>query len=71
MKSISPHGAYTKINALAKKGKQSLRAYCAARGVNHSTVCKWKGKNHGTIFVSILEALYGPPLPVRKTKKVL
>jgi hypothetical protein len=49
------------VMALAKKAEQSLRMYCAARDVNHSTVCKWKGKRKGTVFLSILEKLNGPP----------
>ena len=61
MKSFSPHKAYTQVNKMAKQAKQSLRAYCAARNVNHSTVCKWKGKRTGTVFLTIWEALNGEP----------
>lgn len=61
MKTLTPHQAYVKANALAKAAEQSLRTYCALRKVNHSTVCKWKGKRSGTVFLSILEALNGPP----------
>lgn len=66
MKSLTPHQAYVKVTTLAEQAKQSLRAYCFARHVNHSTVCKWRGKRKGTVFLSILEKLYGPPL--RKSK---
>lgn len=67
MKSQTPHQAYAKVNSLARSAKQSLRTYCALRNVNHSTVCKWKGKRKGTVFLSILEALNGPPKRAAKS----
>ena len=66
-KSMTPHQHYVKACAMAKEANQSLRTYCAERGVNHSTVCKWKDKRDGTIFMSILDKLNGPPK--RKAKK--
>lgn len=67
MNNLTPHQAYVKANKLAKEASQSLRTFCGLRGINHSTVCKWKGKRKGTVFLSILEALNGPPKRAAKS----
>lgn len=58
-KPMTPHQVYAEVRRRAKKAKQSLRAYCAARKSNHSTVCKWHGKHKGSIYSEVQARLLG------------
>lgn len=69
MSNFTPHQAYVRTAKLAKAAKQSMRTYCFERGVNHSTVCKWKNKKTGTVFNSIAEKLNGPPAKSKSRDK--
>ena len=55
---MTPFQVYSMARKRAKEAGVSLRAYCLERGVNHSTVCKWKDKKKGSVFSEILGKLF-------------
>ena len=56
---MTPKQAHKRVLRLARKKKQSLRAFCAEAGVSHSTVSKWASKDGGSVYDTILDRLIG------------
>ena len=63
---MTPSEAYAKVSEKAAAEGKSMRSFCASRGVDHSTVSRWKTRKEGTVYLSILEKLLydRPKLPV-------
>jgi hypothetical protein len=69
MKAMTPHQVYVEVRRRAKIRKKSLRAYCAERGINHSTVCKWRGRRNGSVFSDTQARLLNDPAKRKPRKK--
>ena len=63
---LTPAEAYARVSEKAAEEGKSMRSFCSSRGVEHSTVSRWKTRTEGTVYLSILEKLLydRPKLPV-------